>query len=583
MTPRPSADMRRSRRGETVSQISQRSVARSTRGYQEEQSNSATYAEEYAVRRAYAPASRGVQASGRAIRTIVRKASRPLKPVAQRARIYAGQQIRDAMPRTTQAIRSVQQKKADAVRRFQTNMPKTAAAMRTTGRVIGATARGARRAAKPLARGIYQTGATAQAFVGATDAGFQSGAAATEAAMRTGASIAAKPMQRLASRGVKAAFKPARKLAARGLRAISRAVVKLMGKALLALGRALLSLIMSMGAPMILIIFFAVILVLIASPFGIFMGGSSPEKPSYTDAAAEIDAGLQERINEISRVNPHDALVVEFIGGSGGARLNNWPDILAVYATKTTTDRDNPLDVVEIDDEKMELLRAIWSDMTEIKHHTVTTRTKDEDTGDVETYTTLYISIIAKNRADMYIAYAFSEEQKSLTEELAQNEEFVALAQTISVSAYGSSGMQIGGQALPESAYASEIVRLAATRLGDPYSQARRGQDDYVDCSSLVQWAYYELGIKIPSTAAAQAKFCADNGYSVSKDNLQPGDLVFWSLKRDGEWIQPDRYMQVSHVGIYAGDGKVIEASSSAGQVVIRTLWGTQTMCARIL
>ena len=58
---------------------------------------------------------------------------------------------------------------------------------------------------------------------------------------------------------------------------------------------------------------------------------------------------------------------------------------------------------------------------------------------------------------------------------------------------------------------------------------------------------------------------------------------MFWSLKRDGEWIQPDRYMQVSHVGIYAGDGKVIEASSSAGEVVIRTLWGTQTMYARVL
>ena len=98
-----------------------------------------------------------------------------------------------------------------------------------------------------------------------------------------------------------------------------------------------------------------------------------------------------------------------------------------------------------------------------------------------------------------------------------------------------------------------------------------------------MQWAYYELGVKVPGTAAAQAKYCAESGYAVSKSDLQPGDLVFWSLKRDGEYIQPDRYMQVSHVGIYAGDGKVIEASSSAGKVVIRNLWGEHTMYARVL
>lgn len=583
MTIHRTSNTHRQKRGQTVSQISQRSVARSMRGYQEEQNGVTTYAQEYVMHHAPVPASRGVKASGRAIRTLARNASRPLKPVAQRARFYVGQQIRKAMPRTTGAIRAVQRKKVEAVRMFQARMPKTAAAMRTTGRVIGAAARGAKRTAKPLAKGVYQTGATAQAFVGATDAGFQSGAAVTEAVMRTGASLASKPMQKLAARGVKAAFRPVRRLAARGMRAVTQAVAKLMGKALLALGRALLSLIMSIGAPAFFIILIGAIFMLLLSPFGIFMGGTTPGYPTYPEIAAEIDAGLQERINEISRANPHDALVVEFIGGSGGARLNNWPDILAVYATKTTTDRDNPLDVVEIDDEKIELLRAIWNDMTEIKHHTVTTRSKDEETGEVETYTTLYISIIAKNRADMYIAYTFSEEQKSLTEELVENEEFISLASQISISASGGTNMQIGGQNLPESAYASELVRLAATRLGDPYSQALRGEDDYVDCSSLVQWAYHELGVSVPGTAASQAKYCAENGYAVSKSDLQPGDLVFWSLKRDGQWIQPDRYMQVSHVGIYAGDGKVIEASSSAGEVVIRSLWGSQTMCARIL
>lgn len=570
--------------GTSLSSMTHRSVAKSTRAYRGEDEQSEPYGTDLIKQRASSAATRSMKVSGLAVKTMMRKTTRPLKPLMRRAKFAAGQQIREAMPRTTTAIRAAQRKKVETVGRFQTKMPKTAAVMRTTGRAIGATARMAKKASKPLAKGLYQTGATAQAFFGATDAGHQSGAAATEAAMRTGASIAAKPMQRLASRGVKRAFKPVQKLAARGLKAAGQAVMRMMIKVFAAAGKALLSLLMSLGWPAIVIIlFFAIIGILVASPFGIFMGDSSPGEPTIPEIAADIDAGLHERINDISRTNPHDALVVEFIGGSGSARINNWPDILAIFSTKTTTDRDNPLDVVEINEEKKELLRVVWEDMTEIKHHSKTTRTKDDETGEVDKHTTLYISILAKNRADMYAVYSFDDEQKNLTEELAVNEEFIALAQMISISAYGGSGMQIGGQDLPESAYASELVRLAATRLGDPYSQTLRGEDDYVDCSSLVQWAYYELGVKVPGTAAAQAKFCAESGYAVSRSDLQPGDLVFWSLKRDGQWIQPDRYMQVSHVGIYAGDGKVIEASSSAGQVVIRNLWGEHTMYARVL
>ncbi len=89
----------------------------------------------------------------------------------------------------------------------------------------------------------------------------------------------------------------------------------------------------------------------------------------------------------------------------------------------------------------------------------------------------------------------------------------------------------------------------------------------------------------IPKTAASQAEHCADNGYVISRSNLQPGDLVFWSLKnKDGSWKQPDRYRHISHVGIYAGDGKVIDASYARGKVVLRSIFatGSITMCGRI-
>lgn len=112
-----------------------------------------------------------------------------------------------------------------------------------------------------------------------------------------------------------------------------------------------------------------------------------------------------------------------------------------------------------------------------------------------------------------------------------------------------------------------DIVHSAMTRLGDPYSQAKAGQGDYTDCSYLTRWCYREVGLELPRTAAAQAKYCVDNGITVSKDELRPGDLVFFSLKEN------DRFMNISHVGIYAGNGMMVDASSSNGEVVYRQMF----------
>lgn len=113
----------------------------------------------------------------------------------------------------------------------------------------------------------------------------------------------------------------------------------------------------------------------------------------------------------------------------------------------------------------------------------------------------------------------------------------------------------------------NDIVKTAMTRLGDPYSQAKAGQGDYTDCSYLTRWCYREVGLELPRTAAAQAEYCVDNGITVSKDELRPGDLVFFSLKENG------RFMNISHVGVYAGNGMMVDASSSNGEVVYREMF----------
>ena len=123
---------------------------------------------------------------------------------------------------------------------------------------------------------------------------------------------------------------------------------------------------------------------------------------------------------------------------------------------------------------------------------------------------------------------------------------------------------------LPVGEKGTEIVTAALTRLGHPYSQDHRGEGNYVDCSSLVQWAYRQAGISIPGTSVAQAQYCANNGLNIGHSELAPGDLVFWSKTT----CDCGRWNEIHHVGVYIGDNRVIEASSSKGCVIVRELWG---------
>jgi len=102
-----------------------------------------------------------------------------------------------------------------------------------------------------------------------------------------------------------------------------------------------------------------------------------------------------------------------------------------------------------------------------------------------------------------------------------------------------------------------------------PHRQRMRGQGNYVDCSNLSRWCYQQARVShfTAPTAASQAAYCVNNGLTIAKSDLQAGDLVFWSHKPN------DRFLNVTHVGVYAGNGRVIDASYSRGMVVYRPLF----------
>ena len=101
------------------------------------------------------------------------------------------------------------------------------------------------------------------------------------------------------------------------------------------------------------------------------------------------------------------------------------------------------------------------------------------------------------------------------------------------------------------------VLQAAESRLGAPYRYGGAGPDAF-DCSGLVTYAYRQLGVFVPRTAAQQFAAAAP----VPRGDLRPGDLVFFRL--DGR--------EVSHVGIYAGDDRFVHAPQSGGQVRMASL-----------
>ncbi len=113
------------------------------------------------------------------------------------------------------------------------------------------------------------------------------------------------------------------------------------------------------------------------------------------------------------------------------------------------------------------------------------------------------------------------------------------------------------------------VVNAAKSLIGTPYGATVNGIT--IDCSGLVCYAYSQAGISLPHSSSQQAKYCNDRGYAISANQLQPGDLVFWTYP----W--GSGFMNIGHVGIYAGNGQVIDASPNG--VVQRSLYDQNCIC----
>ena len=322
---------------------------------------------------------------------------------------------------------------------------------------------------------------------------------------------------------------------------------------------------------------------LFASPLGIlFAGEDTGTEIKIPNAVATLNGEFTDEIYRIMEEHPYDELDMQ--EGMEAAMLQNWRNVLAVYAVKVSTDEEHGLDVMTMDEEKLQLLREIFFDANKLEYE-LTTRTVDG-----EQITTLHISAQIKDAMQMADEYGFTDQQREMLEELLKpdyDDIFLSL-----IGNYQPDGTPIGPVdisdiqgTLPDdldplresivlTAYqlfgkvtyfwgGKSLVLGWDSRWGTPTTVTAPGSGSTgkvlpfgLDCSGFVDWTFYNAtnGAYLPGRgggAASQHGYCTNIAWS----DALPGDLVF--------------YADDSHVGIVCGYdsvGNILVIHCSGGQ-----------------
>ena len=259
------------------------------------------------------------------------------------------------------------------------------------------------------------------------------------------------------------------------------------------------------------------------------------------------------------------------------------PELRIEGVLVTMMDEQQATDVVTVTPDKIDALRRIFSEMNAVEYatETQTTQTEVEINGKTQVIEhinlTLHIYLTSLSYLQAADLYWFTAEERAMLHDLMRPEFVTLFANLLGTNPYGGTAPSVILNNLPANAKGSAIVQAALTKVGCKYVWGSRGPDTF-DCSGFVYWCLKQAGISsadaLRTSAAGQAQYCVERGWTISRDQLQPGDLIFW---QNATCTKGDRWNEIHHTGIYIGDGKVIEASSSKGCVVIRNIWSSQS------
>lgn len=229
-----------------------------------------------------------------------------------------------------------------------------------------------------------------------------------------------------AKRTKQAAQKTA-KASVKTMKAVAKAIEST-GKAVVAGTKSIGTIVVGGVPAIVVIIVICLIGVIGGTCFGIFLANdeTTGTQKTMSQAISELTSEHYANLTAMKASYTYDLLEVQ------GDTSINWKDVLAVYAVKTTSG-ENPLEVVTLDDTKIDLLRSIMEDMNTMtgvvtpKVVSETTVTTDENGNSIKTTTyvtkkVLTVSIIQLSTDEISALYNFDDEQKALLEELMSEE-----------------------------------------------------------------------------------------------------------------------------------------------------------------
>ncbi|HAG10790.1 MAG TPA: M23 family peptidase [Desulfotomaculum sp.] len=198
-------------------------------------------------------------------------------------------------------------------------------------------------------------------------------------------------------------------------------MMKLTVKAAAVLTKGLIALVGSSGAVLALFLIIIAVAALLSSPFGLLFSDEN-KNAGITPVSVviqEVNEEYNQRIEDIKNDNTWDTLDVQYVG-TGGSRGNIWIDILAVFAVKTAL-TDDGMDVFTIDQTRVDLIREVFWDMTEIDHWIETVKHTDSD-GGTWYERVLHIVITQRTAEEQAEIYRFNDDQREVLDELLSGE-----------------------------------------------------------------------------------------------------------------------------------------------------------------
>lgn len=316
-----------------------------------------------------------------------------------------------------------------------------------------------------------------------------------------------------------------------------------------------------------------VIAVIYNSPFSIFfppLENGDTVMTVTSQYVAEFNRDINTMVTEHKDCDIGKIVYVDYEGTSSAP--SNYYDVMSVYMVKYGVGNTATV----MNDTAKANLKTVFDDMCSYTTSTGEEKIKNES-GKNEKKKVLYVNVTLKTYHQMETEYGMSDDEISMLNSLMSPENLSSLGITS-----GSTGTQTGGNkksSLTQNEIneilnkitdekAKTAVSFALSKVGYPYSQPLRNLGTHFDCSSLAYYAWNSAGISVmtdgSNTAASEAKWCSDNDCTVKEENLKPGDLIFYSYSNNG------RYKNISHVGIYVGDGKMVEAVDEATGVVMQ-------------